>query len=301
VGVLNNFKKSKIIWVEKYIHILVHIYPISSGFYILSQEGFNDSGFGVCNMNGYPLECWLDPNIPCTRGPEPRQTVLFRIIPELLILLFPSIVMVILFVRVKKCQKDFSIDALSIAKQGVIYVVALYWTLVPFLIGSLLGRLEFEGSIDIYHRIFPYYISALLNFSIFALWAMLPYLYFSVEKKNDLTTVTRNKNKSKNNATEILKKNGMTTDIVELKPNHISDCIFNSQRIVTQDTHTSRLSTETITATDTVAQQRKYSFNIFDGTNASGAFADFIHDGDSDDEKEDNYATDRWAAIQDHT
>jgi len=50
-----------------------------------------------------------------------------------------------------------------------------------------------------------------------------------------------------------------------------------------------------------VTEQPKYSFNIFDGTNASGAFADFIHDGDSDDEKVDNAMTDRWAAIQDHT
>jgi len=120
VGVLNNFKNSKIIWVEKYIYILVYFYPIISGFYILSKEGFNDSGYGICSMNSSPLGCWLDPtNIPCERGPESRQTVLFRIFPQILVLLLPSIVMVVLFVRVRKCQEHIFIDAQSIAKQGV--------------------------------------------------------------------------------------------------------------------------------------------------------------------------------------
>jgi len=119
VGVLNNFEKSKIIWIEKYIHILVHIYPYCSAFYILSQEGFNDFGLGICFLYGSPIECWLDPSIPCERGLESRLMIFLWIIPLLLALLLPSIVMAVLFVRVRKCKKNIRIDAKSIAKQGV--------------------------------------------------------------------------------------------------------------------------------------------------------------------------------------
>jgi len=42
----------------------------------------------------------------------------------------------------------------------------------------------------------------------------------------------------------------------------------------------------------------RYSFHIFDGTNASGQFAQFVHDGDSDDERNDEQETKRWAAVQ---
>ena len=43
----------------------------------------------------------------------------------------------------------------------------------------------------------------------------------------------------------------------------------------------------------------KSSFDIFDGTGASSAFAEFIHDGDSDDERADNEQTTHWSAVQD--
>jgi len=120
VGVLNNFNKAKIIWIEKYIHILVHIYPLSSGFYILSQKGFNDGGIGVCLINDSPLGCLDDPSIPCERGPGSRlMFFLFWIIPDILALLLPSIVMAVLFVRVRNRHENIFIDAISIAKQGV--------------------------------------------------------------------------------------------------------------------------------------------------------------------------------------
>jgi len=297
VGVLNNFEKSKIIWVEKYIHILVHIYPLCSAFYFLSQEGFNDSGHGICYMNSNPTNCWHDPSIPCERGPESRLMLLFLIIPLSLALLLPSIVMIVLILRVRKSQKEIFIDAMSIAKQGVVYLVALYWTLVPYSIAIFLGKLNFQGIID-HHYILSFWIFVYLNFGVFALWSMLSYLYFSVEKKIISTTVTRNDNDSKSNTTAILLKNGTnTTDTAELKTSH--DFIFTSSQeiIETQDTP---IQVTEAKATESSAQQHKYSFNIFDGTDASGAFASFIHDGDSEDEMVDNAATEHWAAVQDH-
>eukprot|EP00536_Pseudo-nitzschia_multiseries_P006294 jgi/Psemu1/304012/fgenesh1_kg.131_\ len=45
--------------------------------------------------------------------------------------------------------------------------------------------------------------------------------------------------------------------------------------------------------------KRQYSFNIFDGTNATGAYASYIFDGDSDDERVDDSETRKWSAVQD--
>lgn len=41
-------------------------------------------------------------------------------------------------------------------------------------------------------------------------------------------------------------------------------------------------------------QDRKLSFNIFDGTSAGGAFSQFVFDADSDDEQEDRKESVRW-------
>jgi len=162
---------------------------------------------------------------------------------------------------------------------------------MPFLIGMVLGRLDFEGIINS-QFLHPYYVFAQLNFSIFALWAMLSYFYFSVEKKTASTKATGDENNSKNNATEITLENGMNIDT-----SRHQDYIFTSQEFAIQDT-TPKLTPETVT--EKSAPRPRYSFNIFDGTGASGAFASFIHDGDSDDEKVDNAATEHWAAVQDH-
>ena len=148
-------------------------------------------------------------------------------------------------------------------------------------------------NIDMQH----YFTVAQTNYALFSLWVMLSYLYFSIKKKPISTTVTVNDNNNNtSNDTENQLEDEVNANSAEQKTSN--DFIFNSQRII----GTPMMSTErgTATATETVAQQPKYSFNIFDGTGASGAFAEFIHDGDSDDENEDNAQTDHWAAVQDH-
>lgn len=53
-------------------------------------------------------------------------------------------------------------------------------------------------------------------------------------------------------------------------------------------------------ARSSAAALRQSSFNIFDGTNATGGFSEFVHGGDSDDEEADNNETKHWNTIQDH-
>mmetsp|Transcript_24339 Transcript_24339/g.24606 ORF Transcript_24339/g.24606 Transcript_24339/m.24606 type:complete len:158 (-) Transcript_24339:74-547(-) len=151
----------------------------------------------------------------------------------------------------------------------------------------------------IYFNVSPFYVFVQINFSLFALWAMLPYLYFSVEKKKSiLTTATENENTTNNTNTinNSLQENATSTAATDGSQSNIN-FIFHSHEFETQD-----IPSPTILPAEEQQQltRNKYSFNIFDGTNSTGAFQDFIFDGDSDDEKEDNEQSKHWANIQDH-
>ena len=130
-----------------------------------------------------------------------------------------------------------------------------------------------------FNILLPFGITAHGLFSLFSFWAMMSYLYFSVGKNE--------------NPTDNLQENEINTDTVKDKQSN--ECIFNSQEIVIQDNPRATMATA-----PSAIQPSRYSFNIFDGTDASGAFAAFIHDGDSDDERVDHEQTDHWAAVQDH-
>ena len=302
VGVLNNFNKSKIIWIEKYIHFGVHLYPICSSIYLLKLKAFNNIGFGYCLTGSDPYECQIpDSTIPCTRGPSNTTEFLimnlFWLIPFLIELFVPTLIMIILYFMVyKKNQRQrqqqqehqgqdklIHIESKDIAKQSLIYVFVIYWTIIPFIIQQILLFID-DGS-DPY-SLFHYVLFCNINFALFGLWTLFTYLYFSIDIRN---------NKKNNNNSNIL--------------------IFTSSEMVTT---TRTTATTRIESTLSSPQQDegggggersrsrsrsrsgKYSFNIFDGTNASGEFAAFIHDGDSDDEKVDNEQTNQWDTIQDH-
>ena len=105
VGVLQNFEKEKYMWVEKYIHILVHIYPFVSAFYILSQIGFTDSTYGFCYFD----------SAVCGK----IQTLLINLIPHLLQLFFPTVVTTVLVFMVAQRQEKTLVNWKTVAKQAV--------------------------------------------------------------------------------------------------------------------------------------------------------------------------------------
>jgi hypothetical protein len=53
-------------------------------------------------------------------------------------------------------------------------------------------------------------------------------------------------------------------------------------------------------ASETTFKDDENYFNIFDGSNPSGPWAEYIFDGDEIDEEEDQTETDRWKDAQDH-
>jgi hypothetical protein len=334
VGVLNNFKEIKYIWIEKYIHILVHIYPIASGIYILTQKAFNNTGAGYCFIQRDPLGCGYNDYDNCKRGPntdtELDGLILFWTIGLLLILIFPTIIMIILIVKVKMRQDEIRIKAAAVIRQTVIYLVALYVGISP---SVLLHMIRHWTDLS-YNETLYFDMFSMLTLALFGVWCMLVHRYFSIDNKK------RKKDKNQNNTatnatpdtvctTKHVVSKTTTNDCGMVKKQEIDDnsyCknklgnesgdvvvtdnIFSSREI--EDTNittnennnnnigsTTRLCTEIIATTEQQGS-RKWSFNIFDGTNATGGYADFVHDGDSDDERVDNEQTTKWSAVQDH-
>jgi len=281
VGVLNNFKKAKIIWIEKWIHLFVHIYPFTTGIYFLSIQGYNNKGTGFCSVASAPLRCEFDPDIACERGFQDRKIMKWiQIVPQVSILLFPTIVMVSLFLMVRKRQTRIYIQAKTIAQQSFVYCFCIYWVVVPFFIRIFVH--------DIAYTIF-----VLFNYSLFGFYSMIVYQYFTIERKKKTDTSTSLSDSNANNNNSI--KNH------ELKPNNTNDnvssnFIFNSQEIKNDVNNGPKLRSPAAP----LSRSPRYTFNIFDGTNGNGEFSDFVYAGDSDDEKVDDEESKHWDCIQDH-
>ena len=132
VGVLHNFEKEKYMWVEKYIHILVHIYPIVSAFYILSQIGFTDSSHGFCYLHNASLSCDDDPTDVPSDKTKCGKTQTLLVIPILLNLFFPTVVMTVLVFMVAQRQERILVNWKTVAKQAVrICLEVVVWNLIP--------------------------------------------------------------------------------------------------------------------------------------------------------------------------
>merc|ERR1712238_401036 len=114
-----------------------------------------------------------------------------------------------------------------------------------------------------------------------------------------------NGNATDNDNDNATKKDSAATTTTNNKNNEVN--AYNNEFIFGSEKVTAKRITAPMTVADPtptsapVTEKPRYSFNIFDGTNAaSGAFAAFIHDGDSEDERVDHAQTVHWEAIQDH-
>ena len=284
VGILNNFEKTKYEWVEKYIHIAVPIYPISMALYIVSIEGFNDSGFGDCSENSAPLECNSDPDIPCERGPQLFDFMIIAwiyLVPVLLILVFPSVIMVILFYKVKQRQDEIFIQAKTVAFQALIYLSPFYLSLLPLLI--IFGVPAFG------HTIASLYLA--IAFPIFSVYNMLVCRYFSFEKNTGSSIAAGHIAQNNNSETQPTERDVTTRS---------NEFIFSTDEQLVLSSSTTVAATKIPPTRNASRESIRYSFNIFDGTGATGAFAEFINEGDSEDELADNEQTAHWSAVQDH-
>mmetsp|Transcript_7663 Transcript_7663/g.18773 ORF Transcript_7663/g.18773 Transcript_7663/m.18773 type:complete len:431 (-) Transcript_7663:418-1710(-) len=296
VATLNDFDNDKYKWCEKWIHILVHSYALLNGFYVLAVEGYNPVR-GFCKMASYPLNCETSDDVVCTRGPAAFgiiKAIGMWIVPLVLLVIIPTAIMIALYCKVKQREGEDSregnipfITSREVAVQSCVYLSAIYWTVVPFFLVTTLEFILKVGE----DAVLPYKITGQIIYTLFAFWSMLTYWYFSIDGPDNGKTNDR----------------GTESPTSKKRETRDSQLIFNadSSRRKKTNSRFSELS-ESPTANTTGAQpgqepevERRYSFNIFDGTNAVGAFSEFIHDGDSEDERLEREETDRWNSVQD--
>jgi len=209
VAIRNRFDPKKYMWVEPYIHILVHVFPVGSAIYLLTLEAYNYNGYAACNLASIPFGCGDDSpdGIPCERGPQNMEQLAwyFNALPGFFVLTFPTLSMALLYGYVRRNQKaqsepqqglsstvvvlqqqqqqqqqqlpEIPIDATVFAKQAVVYLLVLYWS---YIFGMVNKGIAYIGDTLIFELV----LVGEVNFSLQGLWLLLVYLYFSVDPTN---------------------------------------------------------------------------------------------------------------------
>ena len=170
VAVGHNFNVTRYAWVEPWIHLGAHIFPVVSALYVWHIQAFNYGGNGLaCWINSLPLGCGDDSGVPCTRGPENISFVtwIHAGLPICFVLVFPTCVILALYCRVRKRQDTIQLQANTVASQGACYLCALYWSYLFAAIHRESGR-----------KYFGLGILAAVNLNLLGFWMLLIYLHF---------------------------------------------------------------------------------------------------------------------------
>mmetsp|Transcript_2991 Transcript_2991/g.4513 ORF Transcript_2991/g.4513 Transcript_2991/m.4513 type:complete len:372 (+) Transcript_2991:129-1244(+) len=124
--VTNKFKIERFMWIEKWLHLGVHSYPLGSAIYFLSIDAYNPI-ITSCWVASVPLGCGGGSGEICTRGPDNIGDLhLYMLgLPNILIALGPTIIIMSLYIKVRRQNARISS---SIAKQGLTLLLMLYWT-----------------------------------------------------------------------------------------------------------------------------------------------------------------------------
>ena len=208
-AVRNKFNINKYAWVEPYVHVVVYIYPLVIGCYLLSVQGFNPA-LADCYFASIPRECgdWSPPDayVECERGPENYGSLARWVIgfPLGVILAFPTAVMGLLWCQVRCSKSSLELKSLSerqiqllqqrhqmyirklansVCIQSLIYLLAIYWTYIPRFIFMLL-----EVKLDKY--IFGWHVFANLIESMQGIWIAMSYYYFRSDPLGSSSAMT---------------------------------------------------------------------------------------------------------------
>ncbi|VEU43981.1 unnamed protein product [Pseudo-nitzschia multistriata] len=268
LGVPRNFVSQGFEVAGKYIHAFVNFFALVTAVAIVLLDGFNNTGLGFCGPARSDISTYK----------------LFLMVPLMLEIVFSSVVMVLLYGKVKRNQAMIFINARSVARQATIYLAVLYWVVVPVLLSQCISWATNGG----HGRSFMTF--SVVNFSLFGLWSMLSYWYFSVEKRH------HKKRRRGDDDTTDPTSTFFATERTQMDSmrGRSSNCIFS-----TKEFNSSRAKGES-EAPNSQTRTQRFSFNIFDGTNASGMFASFVFSGDDEDEEADKLESDKWKDIQDH-
>lgn len=385
-----NFDVDRYQWIEKWIHLIVHIFPLGSAFYLLHIEAFNPSGHLLCWIDSIPFGCGHGSGIECQRGPQNIEQIawIFAGLPALLMLLFPTFVMLALYILVRRRTSKrmtynntpaatatgntptstshpppFLLTPPLVAKQAGVYLLGTYWT---YLWAMINNGLQWIGD----KKLFATAFMAVININLMGVWILLVYRYFRVvipKKTTTRTTATTRSTTTTTGAiTRSMSSSSLTNNNKELpniaeSKNDMGDFaveeIADDERMSQPETHNTAAPTTATTQTRTTStatsilksassagrllrsrflvhtgggrnhhassvdatghvsrisisnNNDKHSaipssspptFNIFDGSNATGAFAQYVFDGDSEDAEEEQHESIMWSQVQSH-
>lgn len=304
------FDPAKYEWIEKYIHVGVHIFPIASAIYLWSIDSFNSNGMH-CWIASVPSGCGQQSGIDCTRGPQNPQYVLWAFggVPAIVFLLFPTMVMVALTYSVYRKQQQTTPDdqvciipAQIIAKQSAIYIGSLYWVYVPVFVYYGFNFFSHQKSYGIA-------LWANLVTNSMGVWFAIVYWYFSTEEVNDSgrdeqETKEENSPPAEDHSNHKPETSDDSFTLTKLKKSSSRWGSSNGTNLLTASNNTLPTTTTTTTRASRGASRRisraskRFSFNIFDGTASSGMFSAFIFEGDSEDEEKDAAESRQWEHCQ---
>lgn len=185
VIVQGTFDPARYEWIEKYIHVGVHIFPLGSAIYLQTIEAFNPNGLH-CWIASIPAGCGEGSGIECTRGPQnpDRIKLLYAGIPAIFLLAFPTILMTALVIVVYRKQRKGSIPpvitASMVARQSVIYLGSLYWVYLPLFVFN--GVIVYNHSSSFGFAFAVWVSSASVSLG---LWFAMVYKYFSSSGKKE--------------------------------------------------------------------------------------------------------------------
>jgi hypothetical protein len=196
------------------------------------------------------------------------------------------------------------IPASMVAKQSAIYLGSLYWVYLPLFI--------YHGIESSMEQTPPYWICLWVNLvtNSMGVWFAIVYWFFSTEEeKVDRSSRSERKNNTKKNNNK--NRNSPTTDVMMDSDDADKDDEENKEKSetladltkVSSNCRRSRWSSSNATTRTSSSMRmsrasKRFSFNIFDGTASSGLYADFVFDGDSEDEEKDAAESKLWEACQ---
>eukprot|EP00535_Pseudo-nitzschia_heimii_P011392 CAMPEP_0197196520 /NCGR_PEP_ID=MMETSP1423-20130617/32401_1 /TAXON_ID=476441 /ORGANISM="Pseudo-nitzschia heimii, Strain UNC1101" /LENGTH=500 /DNA_ID=CAMNT_0042650325 /DNA_START=107 /DNA_END=1610 /DNA_ORIENTATION=- len=261
--------------------------------------------------------------VECERGPKEAGNLFALLdwqLPVTLCVVVPTALMTVLYYKVKMLEsteevgKARILESRTIAIQSSVYLSALYLTIFPIAISK---GLKNYSQID-RDKLLISSVAAQIIYSLFSLFTMLVYRHFTIDPckkrcgepkaKSAKPIKTTRKGSITDHASSVFDPNEKQESST---PRSDACDIFNTgEQSSCNAAETSSTESPTILTDKPEEDDRppaespqskpRYSFNIFDGTNATGAYAEFIHAADSDDELRDQDETDRWASIQKH-
>jgi hypothetical protein len=290
-----NFDIAKYQWIEKWIHLGVHFFPVGSAIYLLYLEAFNPTGHYQCWIASVPFGCGEgNDGMECERGPQNIEQIawIFAALPTFLYLLVPVGVMVSLYLLVRKRQRstaninDRSMDhypwkSKLVAQQAALYLLGLFWT---YIFGMINNGVQWIGDTTV----FAISLISVINVNLMGVWILLIYRYFRViipRKSMRRTSSSGSSSAAGRNNNPIRARRTILRSTAT--SGNESGRAGEEDDAEKEDVHT-------------IIGAEAASFNIFDGTNATGAFSQYIFDADSEDEAEDQQETTQWDEVQEH-